>query len=316
MTKEILNLLKKGLLFAAFAIPAYFVLLLITANWAPDPFKRNINFRMGSYGHMHSRLKEVRESGQVELLFLGSSHTYRGFDTRLFEAEGWRVFNLGSSSQSHLQTQVLLQRYLQSLRPKLIIYEVYPGTFATDGVESSTDILSNDVVDRYAWTMVLKTPGLKVFNTLVPALWSDWTGQKSTYIEEAVKGPDTYVPRGYVEMELQHYKTVRDTSSREWTWRSKQLRAFAQNLEMLKDAGAEVLLVMAPIPPGHYRNYKNTAVFDSLMQNLGRYYNFNDLMLLNDSLHFYDAHHLNQLGVEAFNRELIKLLKAEPEWLK
>lgn len=117
-------------------------------------------------------------------------------------------------------------------------------------------------------------------------------------------------------MELQHYKTVRDTSSREWTWRSKQLRAFAQNLEMLKDAGAEVLLVMAPIPPGHYRNYKNTAVFDSLMQNLGRYYNFNDLMLLNDSLHFYDAHHLNQLGVEAFNRELIKLLKAEPEWLK
>ena len=121
MNKEILNLLKKGLLFAAFAIPAYLVLLLITANWAPDPFKRNINFRMGSYGHMHSRLKEVRESGQVELLFLGSSHTYRGFDTRLFEAEGWRVFNLGSSSQSHLQTQVLLQRYLQSLRPKLVI---------------------------------------------------------------------------------------------------------------------------------------------------------------------------------------------------
>src|SRR5690554_1099753 len=125
MSKKVLHLIKKSLLFAAFILPTYLVLLLITANWAPAPIKRSINFHMGSYGHMHSRIKEVRETKQVDILFLGSSHAYRGFDTRLFEVEDWKVFNLGSSSQSHLQSQVLLQRYLPQLNPAVVIYEVY-----------------------------------------------------------------------------------------------------------------------------------------------------------------------------------------------
>ena len=44
------------------------------------------------------------------------------------------------------------------------------------------------------------------------------------------------------------------------------------------------------------------------MQNYSSYYNFNTLIKLDDSLHFYDPHHLNQLGVETFNAELIDLL--------
>ena len=44
------------------------------------------------------------------------------------------------------------------------------------------------------------------------------------------------------------------------------------------------------------------------MQDYSRYYNFNNLISLDDSLHFYDPHHLNQLGVETFNTNLIDLL--------
>ena len=38
------------------------------------------------------------------------------------------------------------------------------------------------------------------------------------------------------------------------------------------------------------------------------YYNFNNIMEVDDSLHFYDAHHLNQDGVELFNEKLIELV--------
>lgn len=312
MRDSIGRLIKRGLLFLGFAVVVYFLLMLVTLAFAPASFKRNINFRMGSYGHMHSRMKEVKVKKDVDLLLLGSSHTYRGFDTRIFEDEGWSCFNLGSSSQSHIQTQVLLKRYLKRLHPKWVIYEVYPGTFETDGVESSTDLLSNDRVSRHSLALLVKTPGIKVMNTFVAGLWYDWLGKKGTFEEDPKKGLDIYIPGGYVEMALAHYQPEGDSTTRKWVLREKQLRAFRQNLNLLRANGAEVLLVQAPITQGLYHSYTNNAAFDSTMQVHGRYYNFNDLMQVNDSLHFFDRDHLNQLGVEAFNRRLMDLLPRRP----
>ena len=44
------------------------------------------------------------------------------------------------------------------------------------------------------------------------------------------------------------------------------------------------------------------------MESFGDYTNFNNNSCLNDSLHFYDNNHLNQAGVEIFNKELIRKL--------
>ena len=90
---------------------------------------------------MLTRLNEVKNIKNIDILFLGSSHTYRGFDTRVFKKNGYNSFNLGSSSQSPIQTLTLTKRYLNQLNPKLIVYEVYPTTFTIDGIESSLDII-------------------------------------------------------------------------------------------------------------------------------------------------------------------------------
>ena len=47
------------------------------------------------------------------------------------------------------------------------------------------------------------------------------------------------------------------------------------------------------------------------MQSYGTYYNFNEMISLDDSLHFYDSHHLNQNGVNIFNAKLIDVLLTE-----
>ena len=94
---------------------------------------------LDSYGHMYSRISEIKNQEDVDILFLGSSHAYRGFDTRIFLENGYKSFNLGSSAQTPTQTKVLVERYLGSLNPELVIYEVYPKTFTMDGVESSLD---------------------------------------------------------------------------------------------------------------------------------------------------------------------------------
>jgi len=44
------------------------------------------------------------------------------------------------------------------------------------------------------------------------------------------------------------------------------------------------------------------------MHRSGNYYNFNEMINLVDTLHFYDSHHLNQKGVRLFNEKIIKLI--------
>jgi hypothetical protein len=67
-------------------------------------------------------------------------------------------------------------------------------------------------------------------------------------------------------------------------------------------------LVFAPVTTSEYEALGDMTLFNNQMRDLGDYYNFNEIMTLNDSLHFYDAHHLNQHGVELFNQRLIELL--------
>ena len=45
-----------------------------------------------------------------------------------------------------------------------------------------------------------------------------------------------------------------------------------------------------------------------MMSQFGDYYNYNEIMSLNDSLDFFDDHHLNSNGVRKFDNKLIETL--------
>jgi hypothetical protein len=256
---------------------------------------------------MYSRLSEIKKWGKVDILFLGSSHAYRGFDTRIFSKNGYKTFNLGSSAQSPAQTKVLLNRYLESLNPKLVIYEVYPDTFTIDGVESSLDIIANDKNDFNSLKMALEINNIKTYNTLIYGFTRDLLGLNESFFEPVVKGNDKYVTGGFVEKEIRFYKPQK-FEEKEIILNDYQLKIFSEIVEMLNNNNIELILVYAPIPKVNYNSYRNTNYFDKKMKGYSTYFNFNEIITLNDSLHFYDSHHLNQDGVEIFNKELIELL--------
>ena len=93
-----------------------------------------------------------------------------------------------------------------------------------------------------------------------------------------------------------------------WRPRPDQLAAFEDNIALIRAHGARLILLQAPWPKCKYRLYLKRHKFDRQMQAYGEYYNFVELMDLDDRLHFYDQDHLNQLGVELFNRELLQRL--------
>jgi hypothetical protein len=298
--------LKTGLLFVPFAIVIYIILVIVIGELNIGTLQKNLKYFVVSYGHTNTRIKEVKKSAHVDVLFLGSSHTYRGFDTRIFENAGYSTFNLGSSIQSPIQTELLLKRYLEKLQPKIVIYEVCPIALSTDGVESTCDIISNDVVDFDALKIAIKQNNIKIYNTLIYSYYRQFMQLDSDFNEPIKKDDDTYIKGGFVEKKIKFYKQEKIIGSKKAELNNLQKESFEAILDMAKAKNIKLILIQAPITKGTYNAYTNNDYFDKEMEQYGAYFNFNKMIQLNDSLDFFDGHHLNQNGVVKFNKAIIE----------
>lgn len=300
--------IKNILLFLFLALIIYPFLIILTGYYMSPHL--GVKYVKGSFGHTYSRLCEVKTTKNVEILFCGSSLTYRGFDTRIFKEHGFTSFNLGSSGQTHIQTEVLLKRYLDQLHPKIIIYEVNPLIFTDEGIESALDIVSNDRNDLESLKMSLELNNLLVYNTLFFAFYIDLFVHKSPFIENKKKGGDTYIEGGFVEKEPTCFKKVNYKKST-LKFNNKQFEAFKKCLSILSEKNVKIVLVFAPITKSLYESYNNKDVFENKMKKYVNYYDFNKMIQLDDSLNFYDSEHLNQSGVVLFNNKLLEVLEAD-----
>ena len=316
MLKFLLNALK-FLLLASFA---YLVLVIIWVEVDYDSFiKKNAWYELTEHGidslgnvntsgHMFTRMEEIEQIHDVDLLFIGSSQAYRGFDTRIFKEAGFTSFNLGSSNQTPLQSEVLLKQYVQQLNPSKVIYAVYGEVFSVDGVEPSLDLLATNKIDVNLIALVLKQRNLKLFNTMFYATYRNIFKRNKHLKEPIQKYNDTYISGGYVEKKLSHYQP-KQYNANQWKINPGQLNALEQSIAFLKRLNIPYVLIQAPTPKVFYNSFTTNQSFDSLMGSYGNYYNFNQLIDLNDSKHFYDPFHMNQLGVEIFNEAVIELLR-------
>jgi len=323
--------------FISFAAFFYFVVLIAWGNLAPNSWKKNLNYRRGASGFAYTRFNEAKTTGKVDLLFAGSSHAYRGFDPRIFKEQGLSSFNLGSSSQTPLQTTVLLNRYLERLSPAVVVYEVYPYTFSSDGVESSLDVIANDEIDKGSFKMALETNNIKTYNTIIYGWASRLLHKEQPLTEEItstqknknIRSNIAYIPGGFMEYRMEHAegnmspagfdiihpaveKNMRtdagivQTKEGKWAPKPSQIRAFEKALELLKSKNIRVILVQTPVHSRYYQLVQCNDEIDAYLRSKGEYYNFNTMMSFNDSLDFADYHHLNQTGVVKMNNALIQ----------
>ena len=176
-------MMKRFLLRLLFYVCVY-VILHVVVVCAVGPFVTF--YRPESGGHLFSRTKEIPNYKNPDVLFLGSSHAYRGFDPRVFDQAGIASFNLGSSSQT--------------LQPKFIVFDVFPIVFQLDGIESTADLISCDHIDASICKMAFKSGNVKVINTLIYGLYQEYVRDiRNTLNERIIIDGDQYVPGGYVE---------------------------------------------------------------------------------------------------------------------
>ena len=296
--------------FLIFSVLFYMLGIIIWGELMPPALKPNLNYARGAYGFMRTRIEELDTVSAADVLIVGSSHAYRGFDTRIFQAHGIKAFNLGSSGQTPIQSLALLRTYIKKLDPKLVLLEVNPISVSSDGVESALDLVANGRTDGNTLKMILTINQAKVYNSFLFANYRKLFNLNKHYTEPVKTEADRYIKGGYVERKMDYY-VPSPVAEETIHFNEQQLEALGHCMQEMQRKNIEVVLVFAPITNHLYRSYTNTEDFDSIMKGFGRYYNFNQLVSLSDSLHFYDSNHLNQKGVQQFNQELFEVLGLE-----
>jgi hypothetical protein len=264
----------------------------------------NLNYRIGAGGHLYTRLREVEGFGKVDIVVLGSSHAYRSFDPRIFKSKGYKLFNLGSSAQTPIQSELLLNRYLNELNPSLVILEVFPNSIISDGVEASLDLISNSKSnDLTTFKLFLESKNIKILNTFIVAKIHELLGLKIDFSEPLVKENDRYIKGGYVEnlclntgnCQIQEMST---------SVNKLQLQSLIRIEQLLEKKGINLLYVTAPVTKKYFDLHPGYPVFYEHFKCKKNYYDFTIFNNLNDNLHFKDCDHLNQNGTSLFNEML------------
>lgn len=302
-----LTFIKKILAFTSIGIVLYIVCLFVLGLFVPPSILPNIKYKPGNYGYMYTRLNEADTASRVDILVLGASHAYRGIDPREFKRAGWNVFNLASSAQTPIQTEYLLGKYIDSFKPKLIVYEIAPTVFSNEGVESTLDIMANSDLNSELFKMALKSRDLWVLNTFFYAIGKKLADGKKNIKDNAGDDEDAYISGGFVQK-----KSLENTSSlvfddKQIEFLESQKDAFERILAVASRKNVQIILVQAPITSEYYRSIKNMNEINNyfLSRKANAYYNFNDFMSLDSKAFFYDHHHLNQNGVQFFNKALL-----------
>lgn len=304
------SFLLRSLGFAAFCAAFYPLYIAVLGFAMPDGFAPNIRYPLNAEGCLRTRIAEAVDHKPVDIVFLGSSHAYRGFDPRIWTRHGYSSFNLGSSAQTPIQTELMVLEYVPRLKPKLVIFEVHPGAFRDEGIESALDMIANRRIDRHAFRMAMRLRHPFVWNALAYGLIRRIVGLDARIPEPIIRGKDRYIHGGFVERTAEYFRPEVPPIRRISSPKALQVEVFHRILRVLSDEDVKVLLIEAPVTRWMSEGiFPERQRFDSVMTASGDYINMNEKVELSDSLHFATMSHLNQAGVGLFNEALIDTLE-------
>lgn len=304
--------LKKIFFFIPFLLFSYLGLVYITDIPLINDLTKNFKpLVKGGNGHFWTRLKEADTIQNIDVLILGSSLAYRGIDTRNFEKLGLTAFNLGSSAQTPIQTEYLIEKYIGQMNPKLIIWDVNPFTFSDSGLESYLDLVSNCEDCSGLFSLALKINRIEGYNGLVKSLF--FANKDIEFLESIQNEKDTYIKGGFVERVNQKFE-VQNLENPQIQFLDSQKAAFEKSISNLAEKNIPVILVFAPISRDLILKITNKdeyqKYFTEIVErcSLKSFLDFNEILNLSNK-YFYDEFHLNKNGVEIYNYQIIENLK-------
>jgi len=271
----------------------------------------------GGYGYTLTRFREAADCRDIDILFLGSSRCYYSFAPHVFDRLGLKTFNLGSPSQTPLNSLYLLNRYYDQLNPRLVVLEVNLHVLTKDGLEAFYDLMINTPVSWENARMSLATQYPHAITAMaVRALTSLTTPFESFEMQD--RPMDPYLGKGAVSAKNFNQETFNEQPSevhipdRQWDYLSGII-------DLVRSKGAKLILVVAPIPKEWRPIITNYAQVTAQIRDLAsahgaRLYDFNTTIALDTRTDFKDFHHLNANGAKIFSYDILDSLLDVPDY--
>lgn len=283
------------------------------SNWLPV----NKSFS-GGYGQMLLRMREAKEVKNVDVLFVGSSQVYRGFDPRIFNKQNINIFNLGSSAQTPLNSYYLLKEYLPVMKPKVVVLDLYWGILTNTGEESSIDILSNSEIKPHVLEMMLATKSSLVLSSFAGNLLQRLHRPISKTRQEDNK-KDKYIAGGFTETNVLHNTLSSEQllnfqpQSISLAGLSRQINYIQKIISLCKEQQIKIALVITPVTNEYQSRILNYEKYHEEFSRIADQnkiplfdYNQRKGLNLDSMIDFYDKNHLTQTGVRKFNQLFIR----------
>lgn len=269
-------------------------------------------------GDTYKRFNEFDINSKYDLVIMGSSHAYRGYDIRNFEKELPNCYNLGSGSQQINQTYILAQNLINSKNTKRVILEVYPQLFFanTREIESAAYLVANLKQSSIAISIIKNENDLRLYNQFFIRLLKYFDAPiefsenvRNPYYKGYCSNSDSLKNPQKVKVSLaefpKNYANV--------VCNQNSLGYLNLLLQYFKTNNIKVVVCthFAPIETNKYVYNLFTPLIQEVCDaNDVLYFDYTYKNNLPTEYSFYDHSHLNSNGVKAYNKMLISDLKS------
>lgn len=269
------------------------------ACWVSPQFQR-----LG--GQEFRIMQDWKGAGEYDVIVLGSSHAYRGYDPREFEKYNLRMYTAGSGFQNTLSSYVLLKEVFTPQKGNIVLIDVFDQTFEGDGTGSYTRLIQNVSSGSAAAELVWRQPDIRTINSLMCRMMSDLS-------KVEVPDEDGYLFNGYCpKSDMLSVAPAETFKSAKFN--SRFGRYLRETIRLVKSKGAVPVLVSHPQPKSNTNTKFHEdflSFIDPFIKNENvLYLDYNTDHTLNNLEHFADANHLNQAGVTLFNQVLLEELRS------
>ena len=202
----------------------------------------------------------------------------------------------------------MLQRHLDELDPRLVIFALQPISLSVDGLESTLDLLANGPLDKQTFDLAMHHEHIKTYNAAAFAAMKQALEGPPAIDEPVLKGTDTYVKGGFVEQRSGSNHKPLPSPLPSFVPRSDQEKALERCIAMIEVRGRKAMIVRTPVLTT-YADPELDNTFNARMKRFAPVIDMSKHELIQDPSYFYDGSHLNQQGVQVFNTILIQDIK-------
>lgn len=328
-------------LFTVIRIFIFLTILTIVLSYIGEHFEAISNKNQSSTYAKQALNTFYKEQKQVDLVFLGSSHSYCTFDPEYFDQyTQYYSYQLGTPLQHPDTSYYMLKEVLNYQKPKIVVFEIYwdmlDDAFELKQADMFLTAIHNDALRQeyienvfalnekikyYFKPIRFQQDAFAFYNKKLLDVVKRYNLESNiptqNYIEYYRDRGFLYTEKVIVEDEFDKTNQFKQLDGAKWTMNNAQKKYIIQLKKLCDENDIDLYFVTAPVANvsmGYIKNFDRIHnTISDFSKNLGvNYIDYNKInqeekLLENND--FYDDAHLNNKGAVIVQKHFINWLK-------